>query len=168
MDLSPSVKEFSSRNWEKKQQISFTVTKLKFVQTGVFTNQPTEQNGKTCPFITELGRLDEQDWFFEKDSWSLFIEGIFLVYANEHDDLILEGHTFPCFSLMVFVSKHSNIFVFLFGFFRKYVYCSTSLMSLDSCLSWITVTGWKLKYSFKNTGIYAEKIIKSISPKVFQ
>ena len=64
----------SSQVQFEKKQMSLTEVKLKTVHTGVFNHQPIKHDWITSTDKLKSRCKDVQEYVFDKDIWSLFIE----------------------------------------------------------------------------------------------
>ena len=81
----------------EKNQTPFTVTNLYTVHTGVFNYQPKNYDWIIIIIANSksLCKVDNE-YIFDKDSWSFLIEEFYLDYDDELDKLIPESHTIQC------------------------------------------------------------------------
>ena len=77
-------------------QFPATVTKVITVHTAAFTHQPDKYNWNTDPSITKPKCPDKQENLTDKDCWSIVFEELSLDCDDMQNELILEGHTYPC------------------------------------------------------------------------
>ena len=80
----------------EKKRTPFTVTVLDTVHTGVFTYQPKSYDWITSTANSKSRCKDDQENFFDKDSWLLITEEISVGCDDKLDKLILEAPTLPC------------------------------------------------------------------------